>query len=106
MSCWRRRLPVALLICRKAMRSALEQAAWSANGTVYLVLDPLGVEAFNPADGWMRDHERTPQQARALRHLYARRNLVKSRDSRSQNSAQCSWAETYCNSARLHILAT
>ena len=30
MSCWRRRLPVALLICRKAMRSALEQAPWSA----------------------------------------------------------------------------
>jgi ABC-type uncharacterized transport system substrate-binding protein len=32
MSCWRRRLPVALLICRKAMRSALEQAACSAIG--------------------------------------------------------------------------
>src|SRR5947208_6757410 len=31
-SCWRRRLPVALLICRKVMRSALEQAAWSAIG--------------------------------------------------------------------------
>jgi hypothetical protein len=32
MSCWRRRLPVALLICRKAMRSAVEQAACSAIG--------------------------------------------------------------------------
>jgi hypothetical protein len=29
---WRSRLPVALLICRKAMRSAVEQAACSAIG--------------------------------------------------------------------------
>src|SRR5205823_11374732 len=32
MSCWRRRLPVALLICRNAMRSAVEHAACSAMG--------------------------------------------------------------------------
>jgi hypothetical protein len=25
------------------------------DGTVYLVLDPLRVVAFNTADGWMRD---------------------------------------------------
>jgi hypothetical protein len=30
--CWRRRLPVALLICRNAMRSAVEHAACSAIG--------------------------------------------------------------------------
>jgi hypothetical protein len=35
MSCWRRRLPVALLTCRNAMRSAVEHAACSA------ILDPL-----------------------------------------------------------------
>jgi hypothetical protein len=34
MSCWRRRLPVALLICRNAMRSVLEQAAWSAADSI------------------------------------------------------------------------
>ena len=28
----------------------------SRDGTVYLVLDPLRVVAFNTADGWMRDH--------------------------------------------------
>ena len=27
----------------------------SQDGTVYLVLDPLRVVAFNTADGWMRD---------------------------------------------------
>ena len=27
----------------------------SRDGTVYLVLDPLRVVAFNTADGWMRD---------------------------------------------------
>jgi hypothetical protein len=27
----------------------------SRDGTVYLVLDPLRVAAFNIADGWMRD---------------------------------------------------
>jgi hypothetical protein len=27
----------------------------SRDGTVYLVLDPLCVVAFNTADGWMRD---------------------------------------------------
>ena len=32
MSCWGRRLPVALLILRNAIRSAVEQAAWSAIG--------------------------------------------------------------------------
>src|SRR5260221_13083621 len=32
MSCWRRRLPVALLIWRNAIRSAVEEAAWSAIG--------------------------------------------------------------------------
>ncbi len=32
MSCWRRRLRVALLIWRNAIRSAVEEAAWSAIG--------------------------------------------------------------------------
>ena len=27
----------------------------SRNGTVYLMVDPLRVVAFNTADGWMRD---------------------------------------------------
>ena len=37
----------------------------SRHGTVYLVLDPLRVVAFNTADGWMRDV--TADIARELR---------------------------------------
>ena len=37
----------------------------SRDGTVYLVLDPLRVVAFNTADGWMRDV--TADIARELR---------------------------------------
>jgi hypothetical protein len=37
----------------------------SRNGTVYLVLDPLRVVAFNTGDGWM--HDVTADIARELR---------------------------------------
>ena len=42
----------------------------SRDGTVYLVLDPLRVAAFNTADGWMRDV--TADIARELRLRGAR----------------------------------
>ena len=38
-----------------AHRAAMLPLADSRDGTVYLVLDPLRVVAFNTADGWMRD---------------------------------------------------
>ena len=38
-----------------AHRAALLPLADSRNGTVYLVVDPLRVVAFNTADGWMRE---------------------------------------------------
>ena len=39
-------------IAHRATKLAL---ADTRDGTVYLVLDPLRVVAFNTADGWMRD---------------------------------------------------
>ena len=38
-----------------AHRAAMLPLADSRNGTVYLVVDPLRVVAFNTADGWMRE---------------------------------------------------
>ncbi|MGZ3322059.1 MAG: hypothetical protein ACXU9C_13920 [Xanthobacteraceae bacterium] len=48
-----------------AHRAAMLPLADSRDGTVYLVLDPLRVVAFNTADGWMRDV--TADIARELR---------------------------------------
>ena len=45
--------------------AAMLPLADSRDGTVYLVLDPLRVVAFNTADGWMRDV--TADIARELR---------------------------------------
>ena len=38
-----------------AHRAAMLPLPDSRNGTVYLVVDPPRVVAFNTADGWMRD---------------------------------------------------
>ena len=48
-----------------AHRAAMMPLADCRDGTVYLVLDPLRVVAFNTADGWMRDV--TADIARELR---------------------------------------
>src|SRR5439155_839661 len=48
-----------------AHRAAMLPLADSRDGTVYLVLDPLRVVAFNTADRWMRDV--TADIARELR---------------------------------------
>ena len=39
----------------------------SRDGTVYLVLDPLRVVAFNTADGWMRDVTNIARELRSSR---------------------------------------
>ena len=38
-----------------AHRAAMLPLPDSRNGTVYLMVDPLRVVAFNTADGWMRE---------------------------------------------------
>ena len=48
-----------------AHRAAMLPLADSRDGTVYLVLDPLRVVAFNTADGWM--HDVTADIAREMR---------------------------------------
>ena len=50
-----------------AHRATKLPLADTRDGTVYLVLDPLRVVAFNTADGWMRDVTADTDIARELR---------------------------------------
>jgi hypothetical protein len=62
----------------------------SRDGTVYLVLDPLRVVAFNTADGWMRDVTADTDIARELRFRGAG-GRVRARPSPRQ-WRHCRWA--------------
>src|SRR5262249_10111565 len=78
------------------------------------VLAPLGhardcldmsVQCTNTGRGPASLDRLAGDSERVRREFAPSLDVVKSRDSRNRNSTRCSWAGTYCNSAKPHISA-